>query len=46
MNRLNMTLDTIIHASSDQVSCDLAGEAAILNLKTGTYYALNPRSAR
>jgi hypothetical protein len=41
-----MTLDTIIHASSDQVSCDLGGEVAVLNLKTGTYYGLNPVGAR
>jgi hypothetical protein len=27
--------------SADQVSCDLAGEAAILNLKTGVYYGLD-----
>ena len=25
----------------DQVSCDLSGEAAILNLKTSTYFGLN-----
>ena len=40
-----MTLDTIIHASPDQVSCDLEGEAAILNLKTGVYYGLDPVGA-
>ncbi len=27
--------------SQDQVSCDLAGEAAILELKTGTYFGLD-----
>ena len=32
--------------SKDQVSCDLAGEVAILNLKTGIYYGLNPVGAR
>ena len=36
-----MTLDTIIQASPDQVSCDLEGEAAILNLLTGVYYSLD-----
>jgi Coenzyme PQQ synthesis protein D (PqqD) len=41
-----MTLNTIIHASSDQVSCDLGGEAAILNLNTGAYYGLDPVGAR
>ena len=41
-----MTLDTIIRASADQVSCDLGGEAAILNLRTGVYYGLDPVGAR
>ena len=35
-----------IVVSKDQVSCDLAGEAAILNLKNGIYYGLNPVGAR
>lgn len=30
----------------DQVSCDLAGEVAILNLANGVYYGLNPVGAR
>ena len=29
----------------DQISCDLAGEAAILNLQTGIYYGLDPVGA-
>ena len=29
-----------------QVSCDLAGEAAILQLESGVYYTLNPVGAR
>ncbi len=28
-------------AAKDQVSCDLSGEAAILNLKSGVYFGLN-----
>jgi Coenzyme PQQ synthesis protein D (PqqD) len=27
--------------AQDQVSCDLSGEAAILNLKSGVYFGLN-----
>ncbi len=27
--------------AKDQVSCDLSGEAAILNLKSGVYFGLN-----
>ena len=33
-------------AAKDQVSCDLAGEAAILNIKNGVYYGLDPVGAR
>lgn len=40
-----MTLDTVIHASPDQVSCSLGSEAAILNLHTGIYYSLDPVGA-
>ena len=35
-----ITLDSIIAASPDQVSCNLSGEVAILNLKDGMYYGL------
>jgi hypothetical protein len=38
--------DSRITASSNQVSCDLAGEAAILNLENGVYYGLDPVGAR
>jgi hypothetical protein len=40
-----ITLETVVQASPDQVSCDLQGEAAILNLKTGVYYCLDPVGA-
>jgi hypothetical protein len=32
--------------AKDQVSCDLAGEAAIVNLNNGVYYGLDPVGAR
>lgn len=37
---------TRVVATKEQVSCDLAGEAAILNLKNGVYYGLDPVGAR
>lgn len=37
-------LSTVLQAK-DQLSCDLAGEAAVLNMKTGLYYCLNPMGA-
>ena len=37
---------SVVVATKDQVSCDLAGEAAILNIKNGVYYGLNPVGAR
>jgi len=41
-----MNLNSLVQASPAQVSCDLGGEAAILNLDTGTYYGLDPVGAR
>jgi len=41
-----ITSATTVVASKDQVSCDLAGEAAILGLKNGVYYGLDPVGAR
>jgi hypothetical protein len=37
--------DSRIAVSVDQIWCDLAGEAAILNLKTSVYYGLDPVGA-
>ena len=37
---------TIIVASQEQVSCNLGAEAAILNLKNGVYYGLDPVGTR
>jgi Coenzyme PQQ synthesis protein D (PqqD) len=39
-------VDTIVVAAKDQVSCDLGGESAILSLKNGVYYSLDPVGAR
>jgi hypothetical protein len=36
-----MNDETAVTAVSDQVSCDLDDETAILNLKTGVYFTLN-----
>jgi hypothetical protein len=38
-------LDSIVCAAPDQISTDLDGEAAILNLKSGTYFGLDPIGA-
>jgi Coenzyme PQQ synthesis protein D (PqqD) len=38
----DISTDSIVVASSNQVSCELAGEAAILDLKQGVYYGLDP----
>lgn len=37
---------SILVVAKEQVSCDLGGEAAILNLKSGVYYGLDPIGAR
>jgi len=41
-----MNLDSVVSLCAEQVSCDFGGEAAILNLKNGAYYGLNPVGAR
>jgi hypothetical protein len=41
-----ITAGSRIVAARDQVSCNLAGESVILNLKNGVYYGLNPVGAR
>jgi hypothetical protein len=38
--------DSIVVASNDQVSSDLAGEVVMLSLKNGTYYGLDEVGAR
>ena len=40
------SLQSLVVAVPRQVSCDLAGEAAILQLESGVYYTLNPVGAR
>ena len=37
-----MTLDSMVSPSQNQVSCELEGEAAVLHLKAGRYYGLDP----
>ena len=36
-----LLLDSVVVAVTDQISCDLSGEAAILDLDSGVYYGLN-----
>jgi hypothetical protein len=38
----DISTDSIVVAATNQVSCELAGEAAILDLKRGVYYGLDP----
>ncbi len=41
IEKIALAPSSIVCASADQVSCDLDGEAAILDLKQGVYYGLN-----
>jgi Coenzyme PQQ synthesis protein D (PqqD) len=43
---VKLGIESRVIASKDQVSCDLEGEAAILNLKNSVYYGLDPVGAR
>ena len=42
----SLTVRAVVAAVRDQVSCDLAGEAAILHLGSGVYYTLDRVGAR
>ncbi len=43
---MELSLNSTVSIAQDVVSCDLVEEAAILNLKDGVYYGLNPVGAR
>jgi hypothetical protein len=42
----NILLEATVVVSKEQASADLGDEAAILNLKDGVYYGLDPVGAR
>lgn len=42
----NLHEQSLVVAAKEQVSCDLAGEAAILGLRDGVYYGLDLVGAR
>lgn len=44
--KTELTLNSTVQVSQEVVSCDLVEEAALLNLKDGVYYGLNPVGAR
>ena len=41
MTKGSISANAKVVVTKDQVSCDLSGEAAILNLKSGVYFGLN-----
>ncbi len=41
-----ISVHSIVVATSEQVSCPLGEESAILNLKNSVYYGMNPVGAR
>jgi hypothetical protein len=44
--RVEILGSSIVVAAEDQVSCDLAGEAAILSIRSGKYHGLNAVGSR
>jgi hypothetical protein len=44
--RIGLSERSRLVASPHQLSCDLSGEAAIVNLTTGVYFGLDPVGAR
>jgi Coenzyme PQQ synthesis protein D (PqqD) len=45
MSAIRLVDQSRIAVSADQVSCDLAGEVAILSLRNSVYYGLDPVGA-
>jgi hypothetical protein len=45
MSRPTLSEWATVIAAADQVSCDLNGDAAILQLTSGVYYSLDPTGA-
>ncbi len=43
---VEVDLQSVVVAARDQVSCEVGAESAILNLKSGVYYTLDPVGAR
>jgi hypothetical protein len=43
---VTLALDSRLVVSKQQVACDMGDETAILNLKNGVYYGLDPVGAR
>jgi hypothetical protein len=41
-----LSLQSVVVATSEQVSCALGDEAAILNMKNSVYYGMNPVGTR
>ncbi len=41
-----LSLDSVVVATPEQVSCALGDEAAILNMKNSVYYGMNPVGTR
>lgn len=41
-----ISLQSVVVVSSESVSCSLADEAAILHMRSGVYYGLDPVGAR
>ena len=41
-----ISINSTVMVADDVVSCDLDGEAAILNIKDGVYYGLDPVGAK
>ena len=42
----SLSVHSIVVAASEQVSCSLGEESAILNLRNSVYYGMNPVGAR
>ena len=42
---MGISMDLVVHAADEQVSCELSGEVVVLSLRSGEYFGLNPVAA-
>jgi hypothetical protein len=42
---IEISMSTVVVASEQQISCDVADEAVLLSVQSGDYYGLNPVAA-
>jgi len=46
MDKMNITLDTIVKRNPEMISSDMDGETVMMSMENGEYYGLDPVGSR